>query len=58
MRNHDITEQQMRLERTASLMLKEAVSFTKGKCLIFCKGDRKLWALGIECFSPVTIAVS
>ncbi|NXD07480.1 ARSD Arylsulfatase, partial [Nothocercus nigrocapillus] len=29
MRNHDITEQPMRLERTASLMLKEAVSFIK-----------------------------
>ncbi|NWX98854.1 ARSD Arylsulfatase, partial [Nothoprocta ornata] len=27
MRNHDITEQPMRLERTASLMLKEAMSF-------------------------------
>ncbi|XP_008934799.1 PREDICTED: arylsulfatase D-like, partial [Merops nubicus] len=29
MRNHDVTEQPMRLERTASLMLKEAVSFIK-----------------------------
>eukprot|EP00076_Gallus_gallus_P036860 XP_025002398.1 arylsulfatase D isoform X2 [Gallus gallus] len=29
MRNHDITEQPMRLERTASLMLKEAISFIK-----------------------------
>ncbi|NXP10267.1 ARSD Arylsulfatase, partial [Thinocorus orbignyianus] len=29
MRNHDITEQPMRLEKTASLMLKEAVSFIK-----------------------------
>ncbi|XP_052520674.1 arylsulfatase D-like isoform X1 [Tympanuchus pallidicinctus] len=29
MRNHDITEQPMRLERTASLMLKEAMSFIK-----------------------------
>ncbi|KFQ32670.1 Arylsulfatase D, partial [Mesitornis unicolor] len=29
MRNHDITEQPMQLERTASLMLKEAVSFIK-----------------------------
>ncbi|NWQ76751.1 ARSD Arylsulfatase, partial [Columbina picui] len=27
MRNHDVTEQPMRLERTAALMLKEAVSF-------------------------------
>ncbi|NXE80945.1 ARSD Arylsulfatase, partial [Cochlearius cochlearius] len=29
MRNHDVTEQPMRLERTASLLLKEAVSFIK-----------------------------
>ncbi|XP_010123028.1 PREDICTED: arylsulfatase D-like [Chlamydotis macqueenii] len=29
MRNHEVTEQPMRLERTASLMLKEAVSFIK-----------------------------
>ncbi|NXU32967.1 ARSD Arylsulfatase, partial [Thalassarche chlororhynchos] len=29
MRNHDVTEQPMRLERTASHMLKEAVSFIK-----------------------------
>ncbi|KAF1485329.1 Arylsulfatase D, partial [Megadyptes antipodes antipodes] len=29
MRNHDVTEQPMRLERTASLMLKEAMSFIK-----------------------------
>lgn len=27
MRSHDVTEQPMRLDRTASLMLKEAVSF-------------------------------
>ncbi|KFO79920.1 Arylsulfatase D, partial [Cuculus canorus] len=29
MRNHDITEQPMKLERTASLMLREAISFIK-----------------------------
>lgn len=29
MRNHDVTKQLMRLERTTSLMLKEAVSFIK-----------------------------
>uniref|UniRef100_A0A8B9TXR4 Sulfatase N-terminal domain-containing protein n=1 Tax=Anas zonorhyncha TaxID=75864 RepID=A0A8B9TXR4_9AVES len=37
MRNHDVTEQLMRLERTTSLMLKEAVSFIKryGPFLLF-----------------------
>uniref|UniRef100_A0A8C3B5U7 Sulfatase N-terminal domain-containing protein n=1 Tax=Cairina moschata TaxID=8855 RepID=A0A8C3B5U7_CAIMO len=37
MRNHDVTKQLMRLERTTSLMLKEAVSFIKryGPFLLF-----------------------